>query len=295
METETDSIAQKVFSSHKICSSKEIKKIFMCNRTYFEHDDFIWKKFDDSYIKIFYIENIIKEVLTKIEKDIVPILKNNSKNEEESKKYLNESIGKFYEDQIITNIYFILFLILSSIEGGDKIQFSHSLDKNKISSSFFYFIIWLRSYSDERAKYEKDFKKLFLKEEIENLNMRNLFNKTKLKNIMDSNVSSNDNEIIINKIHENNEILDNNIKRNKTYNFSKYSENQQIGKEYYEQFLEILNNNKTDFKEDTEISIYDNLKEENKYTLQKYLIIKDLLNELIKDEESKKGFLALLR
>ena len=125
--------------------------------------------------------------------------------------------------------------------------------------------------------------------------MRNLFNKTKLKNIMDSNVSSNDNEIIINKIHENNEILDNNIKRNKTYNFSKYSENQQIGKEYYEQFLEILNNNKTDFKEDTEISIYDNLKEENKYTLQKYLIIKDLLNELIKDEESKKGFLALLR
>ena len=57
----------------------------MCNRTYFEHDDFIWKKFDDSYIKIFYMENIIKEVLTKIEKDIVPILKNNSKNEEESK------------------------------------------------------------------------------------------------------------------------------------------------------------------------------------------------------------------
>ena len=56
-----------------------------------------------------------------------------------------------------------------------------------------------------------------------------------------------------------------------------------------------MNYNSNDFKEDIEISIYDNLKEENKKGKTNFLSIKELINNLINDEESKKGFLALVR
>jgi hypothetical protein len=57
----------------------------------------------------------------------------------------------------------------------------------------------------------------------------------------------------------------------------------------------LLNNYSNDFIEDIELSIYDNLKEENKNRNTNFLTIKDIMNNLIDDEESKKGFLALLR
>ena len=85
------------------------------------------------------------------------------------------------------------------------------------------------------------------------------------------------------------------FKENKSYNFSEYSENQKYGKEYYEKFLELLNNYSNDFPEDIEISIYDNLKEENIKGEKNFSTIKEMMNGLIDDEESKKGFLALLR
>lgn len=69
-------------------------------------------------------------------------------------------------------------------------------------------------------------------------------------------------------------------------------------KKYYEAFLDLLNNYSNDFQEDIETSIYDNLKGENdesdskKYNLR---TIMDMINDHIIDEESKAGFLCLLR
>ena len=126
--------------------------------------------------------------------------------------------------------------------------------------------------------------------------MRNLFIKRKIKNIVKSNLSWNDQtKHLISKSSKNSNTDENEIKRNKTYNFSKYSENQIFGEEYYENFLDLLNNYSNEFKEDLEISIYENLREENKLANQNYLMAKEMMNDLINDEESKKGFLALLR
>lgn len=59
--------------------------------------------------------------------------------------------------------------------------------------------------------------------------------------------------------------------------------------------MDLLNNYSNEFKEDLEISIYENLREENKPANQNHLMTKEMMNDLINDEESKKGFLALLR
>ena len=59
--------------------------------------------------------------------------------------------------------------------------------------------------------------------------------------------------------------------------------------------MEIFNNYSNDFEEDIEISIYDNLKEENQNAKKNFLTIKQMMNHLINEEESKIGFLALLR
>ena len=200
------------------------------------------------------------------------------------------------------NIYFLLILILSSIESGDEILFNHDIDMEKVSFILFYPFILMKSQGKERAKFEKDFKKNYSKNEIEEINMRNLFYKTKIKNIFDSNISS------YNKSYSNNniitkkqkkieifEIISDDKNKNKINDFSKYSENKIFGKEYYKRFLKLLNYNSNDFKEDIEISIYDNLKEENKKGKTNFLSIKELINNLINDEESKKGFLALVR
>jgi len=89
---------------------------------------------------------------------------------------------------------------------------------------------------------------------------------------------------------------------NKIKKFSIYSENKdKNGNEYYEAFLQLLNNYSNDFPEDIETSIFDNLKENFELEFKKeekkndFTIIMDLINDNIYDEEGKKGFLALLK
>jgi hypothetical protein len=85
------------------------------------------------------------------------------------------------------------------------------------------------------------------------------------------------------------------LKFNKIKDFCEYSENQIFGKDYYIKFLELLNNYSNNYPEDIEISIYDNLKRENKSNQTNFFSIKEMMNNLIDEEESKKGFLALVR
>ena len=84
-------------------------------------------------------------------------------------------------------------------------------------------------------------------------------------------------------------------REHKIRNFSQYSEKSKNGKKYYESFLDLLNNYSNTFVEDIEISLYDNLKEENSSKEIKLKSIFDIIDESIDDEESKKGFFALLR
>ena len=135
------------------------------------------------------------------------------------------------------------------------------------------------SYGKKRAKYENDFVKSYLSKEIEELNMINLINKIKTKDIINSNISSN--------------IL-NNLDSNKIFDLSEYSM-KKSGKQYYVLFLQLLNNYSNEFMEDIEISIYNNLKEGNLSSEKNYSNIKELMDNLINDEESKKGFLVLVR
>ena len=122
-----------------------------------------------------------------------------------------------------------------------------------------------------------------------------------MKNIVNSNISSentgdnlsNNYDYFIPFIFNINDIVQ--INENKCYNFSEYSEKQIYGKDYYEKFLELFRNNSNDFLEDIELSIYENLREENKNHTKIFLTIKEMINSIIDDEESKKGFLALLR
>ena len=298
LDSEEDSFAKIVKFPLKLQGDKKIKKLFMCNRIYFDTDNFIYDKFDESYIKKFFIEQLILESLQSLEK----IIKKNlsGKDDNECKKYLNENIGKLYNELIIPNIYFILMLIISSIESGDEIKFNHDIDIEKVSFIIFYPFIFLKSKGKDRAKFEKDFKKTYSKNEIEEINMRNLFYRTKIKSIVDSNLSINhksSNNIIPKKQKkiEFFEIISEEKNKNKINDFSKYSEKKIFGKKYYKTFLKLLNYNSNDFQEDIEISIYDNLKRENNNYQTNFLAIKEMMNNLINDEESKKGFLALVR
>ena len=145
---------------------------------------------------------------------------------------------------------------------------------------FLYWSIYLYICSKKfKIFFGYDFEKDFTKNEIEEINMKNVFYKNKTKKLIKSNISSNSSFDEINK----------------KFAFSEYSEYCKIGEQYYNNFLEIFNNYSNDFKEDIEISIFDNLKEENNKHLDNFTTIKDMINYYIKDEESKKGFLALLR
>ena len=177
---------------------------------------------------------------------------------------------------MIPNAYFLWALILSSIESGDEIKFNHELDETKISFALLYLFIWLKPIGQKRAKYEKDFKKSYSKLEIENFNMGNLFNKQKIKKIIDSNSTTISNQ-------------------NKIFVFSDSSQKLNFGEEYYNNFLELLNIYSNDFHEDIEISIYNNLKEENQERKRNFSTLKELMNEIIDEKESQKGFLALVR
>ena len=307
LDSQKNSFAKKYSFPQKIKAAKGIKKLFMFNRDYFENSNFILQELDDTYIKVFFIKQLIKESLQKIESEILNNISN--KTDEEIKKYLSDNINKFYQFQIIPNIDFIYILILSSIESGDEIKFNHNLDWKNLSlkNMSLSFLIMLIINSKGKLNYEKDFEKYYKNEQIEALHMKNLFNKTKTKNIIKSNISQNINKqkneqsfkekfvisLIPSFLFNYTDLIQ--IKENKSYNFSEYSENQKYGKEYYEKFLELLNNYSNDFPEDIEISIYDNLKEENKNNEKNFSTIKEMVNRSIDDDESKKGFLALLR
>ena len=205
------------------------------------------------------------------------------------KDYLNNNIGKFYNLFIIPKIFFIRMLILISIEGGDIIHFYHKLNWTKFFSSLnFKNLGVLVNLAPPLRKefYEEDFEKNFTNKNIEEINMKNIFTKRKIKNIINSNIEDFNSHIEVNI---------NNYK-NRIKNFSNFSENpDKCGEEYYNSFLQLLNNYSNDFSEDIEISIYDNLKEENNLSENNFLTILDMINDYIKDEESKKGFLAILK
>ena len=262
-------------------NNEKEKKCFMSKCTYSQLSGFYKIKFDDSFIKNFFIENLMGEALQNIENDI----KNNIDNLkviDEYKKYLNDKIGLFYDKYIIINIYFIRLLILVSIEGGDLILFNMFTNMEKIFKKFTKYLRFVYLNKNEKFyadNFKDDFEKNYKKDEIEKINMKNVFYKNKTKNLIKSNISSNSSLKEINKM----------------FAFSEYSEHCKIGEQYYNNFLEIFNNYSNDFKEDIEISIFDNLKEENNKQLDNFTIIKDRINYYIKDEESKKGFLALLR
>ena len=265
----------------------------MCERDCFKYDNFILTPLNDNYIKMFFMKQLIINILKNVEHDIENNLNNinNHDDDEELKKYLNLNIGKIYDEQIIPNTYFLSILILSSIEGGDYIEFNHEINQEKLDKAmdempFTLFFSILFSPNNFGKYFEKNFEKFYKSNKIEEKHMRNLFSKQKTKNIVNSNISPNNNFI-----SKNNFLLN----FNKIKDFCEYSEKQIFGKDYYLKFLELLNNYSNNYPEDIEISIYDNLKEDNDNKNQNLLEIKEMVNDVINDEESKKGFLALVR
>ena len=273
LDSEENSIAKKLQFPKVFKEKKDIKKLYMCKREYFNHENFFFEKFKDIYIKYFFIESLIQRALEYAEKNIQMNL--NDKNNDEI-MFLNKNIGTLCNEIIIPNIYFIWVLILTSIESNEEIKFNHQLDKNKVSFFLKKFFIWLKPYGKNRAKYEKDLKKNYSKLEIEQINMGNLFNKIKIKDIIDSNNSSISNQ-------------------NKIFNYNDSIQKLNLGEDYYKNFLGLLNLYSNDFQEDIEISIYNNLKEDNKERDNNFSVLKEMMNEIIDEKESKKEFLALIR
>jgi len=297
LDSKNNSIAKKISFPYNF-EGKNQKKLFMCKFERVKEKNFISQKFDDSYIKHFFIESYIMEVLRNIENKIKDISNN-------IKDYLNKNIGEYYKTYIIPNVYFIRMLILASIESGDFIKFYHHINWAK----FFYHLkltnlfMIKNLFPNMRDEYfEKDFEKTFTKEKIEEIHMKNIFFKKKMKKVINSNIDNIDNSFenpsrIFTFLNFSNINFINNISENinRIKNFSNYSENSKIGKKYYESFLQLLNNYSNDFSEDIETSIYDNLKEENNSRDNNLLTILDMMNDFIDDKESKKGFLALLK
>ena len=282
LKSENNSIAE-MLSFPQYFEEKQEKKLFICK---FENEDIkniISQKFDNSYVQDFYLEKYIIEILKMMEKTI------KEDNPHNMKDYLNNNIGRFYNLFIIPKIFFIRMLILISIEGGDIIHFYHKLNWTKFFGSLnIQNLGVLLNLAPPLRKefYEADFEKNFTNKNIEEINMKNIFTKRKIKNIINSNIEDYNSHIEVNI---------NNYK-NRIKTFSNFSENpNKCGEEYYNSFLRLLNNYSNDFSEDIEISIYDNLKEENNLSENNFLIILDMVNDYIKDEESKKGFLALLK
>jgi len=296
-ESQINSIAKK--NSFPLKIEGDLKKLFMCKPTSFELDNIISQKFhDDIYVKNFFIEQMVMDKLKIIEKNIKYNMIGKSSND--CKNYLLDQIGNLYNENIVPNCYFIETIILSSIESGDYIKFNHKFDEEIGQFIRNYFIphpndivgtILITFYGIKAFLYtEKDFKKNYTKKKIEEIHIKNLFFKKKVKNIIRSNISNNN--FMIKNMQKLTEFL---FKENKISNFSHYSENQVIGEEYYYNFLELLNNYSNDFPEDIEISIYENLREETNNKKQNLLTINEMINDLIDDKESKKGFLALVR
>ena len=286
------------------------KKLFMLKREYFHNKNFLTQKFDNTHIIKFFIDKLIKQVLQNLEKEFRTNLMRDKENltDLKYKEFLSSCIEIKYDEYIAPKVYFIYLLILSSIENGDEINFNHDYDWEKIPKLpiIWNFPLFFLLDKEEKAIYEKDFERIYRNWEIESINIENLFYKIKTKNIVKSNIVSNENKNvhIINPSYYlikyffpylSNSLFNNHKRNNKIFNFSNISEKQEFGSKYYKFFLEIFNNYSNDFEEDIEISIYDNLKEENQNAEKNFLTIKQMMNHLINEEESKIGFLALLR
>ena len=145
----------------------------MCEMSSSNKDLFDSDKINDSYVKTFYIEKLIKIALNSLESLIKVELINKVDNE--CKNFLDNVVGKLYDEKVVVYIYFVLIIILSSFESGDEIQFNHDIDTEKISFMILYPFIWLKPKGDNRSNFEKDFKKVYSKNEIEEINIRNLY------------------------------------------------------------------------------------------------------------------------
>ena len=143
-----------------------IKKLFMCKCAYKEFYDFTTEKSDNSYIKEFFIENLINITLKEIEEKILKVIKN-SDNYKNYKDYLNNNIGRFYNYFLMPNVYFVLILILASIESGDNIKFNHSFNWYKAGHLRGWMKSWLLYLKNIQGKLEKDFIKILHKNKSE--------------------------------------------------------------------------------------------------------------------------------
>ena len=55
LDSEEDSVAKKNNFPHNFQNKKNIEKLFMCDRRYFELNDFVFKNFGDYFLKYFFI------------------------------------------------------------------------------------------------------------------------------------------------------------------------------------------------------------------------------------------------
>ena len=180
IDSEKDSIAKESSFPLKIKGIKGIKKLFMCKRDSFKNN--ILATLDNTYIQNFFIEQLIRNILQKIESDI----QGDKNNESNLKDFLNKNIGGYYKEFIVPNIYFILILILTSIESGDYIEFNHDINWEKISQAFnkvpdkLFYLMFLTPHHFDKY-FEKNFEKFYKSNKIEEMHMKNLYFKTRTK------------------------------------------------------------------------------------------------------------------
>ena len=77
-----DSLAKKVSFPQKFKEDNRIRKVFMCRNATFKNKDFINEKYDDPYIKEFFIQYLIKDVLQTLENIIKDNKKDHNKKED---------------------------------------------------------------------------------------------------------------------------------------------------------------------------------------------------------------------
>ena len=273
--SDNDSIAKSI--SFPLKKKGEIKKLFMCDRNFLTKNNFLWEyPDDDTYIKKFFVEKIIAESLVKIEKEI----KDSNDLNKISPKDLNKQVGEFYQKYIIPNFIFIYLIILTSIEYEEQININMKYILKQLVNNYPVFFFYLNIFIRDKNIWE-----IFSKKKVEETRMKTIFYKKKIKQIINSNFNLNDKKTIISLL----------FNKNKIFEFSEYNQDNKVNKSYYETFLDILNNYSNEFPEDIETSIYENLRKENESKENNLLMIKEILNDFISDEESKIGFMALLR
>ena len=244
LKSQNNSWAKKNKFPLELNTKEKIKKLFMCDFKIndSENNFFSLKKFDDNNIKNFFIKKLITETLIEIEKEIKKDIDNLDDND--IKKYLNENIGKKYYDLfIVPNISFIRMIILISIEGGDLIKFNHKIDWSYLYKFIGLPFTFLMNLILNSKIFEKDFKKNYTNDKIEEIHMKNLFYKRKMRNIINSNDSNEKDSDRSNNISL--FILSNSFlqpifrifqREHKIRNFSQYSKNQKMEKNIMNHF-----------------------------------------------------------